>query len=114
MSNSNDSGVSPARRLFLARLAAGAAVLPLLGTQAVAGPLPHLLPDDPAAKALNYTPDAAKMDPKAEPSFKSGSHCGACVLFQGSAATGDFAPCTAFPGKSVNQNGWCRAFSPAA
>ncbi|MBL6748916.1 MAG: high-potential iron-sulfur protein [Nevskia sp.] len=103
------------RRDFLARIALGTATLPLLQlAPAQAADLPHLSPDDPAAKALSYTENAAKVDGKAEPLLKAGSHCGSCNFYQAAQAKGDCAPCTIFPGKSVNKNGWCRAWAAKA
>jgi hypothetical protein len=106
--------VSPDRRRFLSRLALGAAALPLLRMPAQAADLPHLTPDDPTAKSLHYTENASKIDPKAEPTYKAGSQCAKCALFQSAQIKGDYAPCGAFSGKSVNKNGWCMAFAPMA
>ncbi|MFI4981725.1 MAG: high-potential iron-sulfur protein [Nevskiales bacterium] len=103
--------VSSDRRRFLSRIALGAAALPLLRlTSAQAADLPHLSPDDPTAKALGYTLDASKIDPKKETAFKAGSHCGGCALFT-APASGDFGACGAFSGKAVNKGGWCRAYA---
>ena len=115
MSNQNPSKTSLERRVFLTRLALGAAALPLLNlAPAQAADLPHLSPTDPTAQALGYTEDASKIDPKAEATYKAGSHCGACALFQKASLKGGYGGCGAFAGKAVNQNGWCRAFAPAA
>ena len=106
--------VSSDRRRFLSRIALGAAALPLLRlTSAQAADLPHLSPDDPTAKALGYTTDASKIDPKKETAFKAGSHCGSCALFT-APASGDWGACGAFSGKAVNQGGWCRAYAAKA
>ena len=103
--------VSSDRRRFLSRLALGAAALPLLRVApAQAADLPHLTPDDPTAKALGFTTDASKIDPKKETAFKAGSHCGSCALFT-APASGDWGACGAFSGKSVDQGGWCRAYA---
>ena len=114
MSN-NELPAASGRRRFLARLALGAAVIPLarLGS-AEAADLPHLSADDPTAKALGYVEAATKVDPKAESMFKAGSHCGNCALFQSAQAKLGYGPCAVFAGKAVNQNGWCRTWSPAA
>lgn len=103
------------RRTFLTRLALGAAALPLLQlAPAHAADLPHLSPGDAAAKALAYTESAARIDAKSEPTFKAGSRCATCNFFQAVQASGDYGPCAIFPGKSVNQNGWCRAWAAKA
>ena len=101
---------SKSRRRFL-QLIAGAAAIPLAAPDALAAAaLPHLPTTDPAAQALAYTEDAGKLDPKKEPTFKPGSKCSGCSQYQAAQAAGGYAPCTIFPGKSVNANGWCRAF----
>ena len=103
--------VSSDRRRFLSRIALGAAALPLLRlAPAQAADLPHLSVDDPTAKALGYTTDASKIDPKKETAFKAGSHCATCALFT-APASGDWGACGAFSGKSVDQGGWCRAYA---
>ena len=106
--------VSPDRRRFLSRLARGAAALPLLRMPAQAADLPHLSPEDPTAKSLHYTENASKIDAKSEPTYKAGSQCSKCALFQSAQIKGDYAPCGAFAGKAVNKNGWCMAFAPMA
>ena len=100
--------VSSDRRRFLSRLALGAAALPLLRLPcAYADDLPHLAPDDPGAKPMHYTADAAKLDPHTEPSYVAGNHCGNCALFHYAQAKGDWAPCDVFTSKAVNSHGWC-------
>ncbi len=105
----------PSRRRFLMLVAGAAAALPLgyssLPAQAAAG-LTHLAPDDPSAKSLGYTESAGKVDPAKEAVFKKGSKCQDCALYQSAQAQSGYAPCAAFPGKSVNANGWCRAYAP--
>jgi High potential iron-sulfur protein len=55
-------------------------------------------PDDPTAKALQYTEHSTEAD----------KHCGNCNLYQGgAAATG---PCPIFPGKEVAAAGWCKSW----
>jgi hypothetical protein len=103
---------SVSRRRFLRALAA-AGMLPIVGTSDAfaATALPHLSPDDATAKSLAYTEDAAKIDAAKEPAFKQGSKCSGCAQYQSAQASGGYAPCTIFPGKSVNANGWCKAFA---
>jgi hypothetical protein len=100
------------RRCFMACIVwstASLATSPLVEAQGAE--LPHLDPADPLAKALAYTENATKVDAKAESLFKAGNHCGNCKFFQAAQAKGDYAPCQIFPGKSVNVNGWCRAWA---
>lgn len=65
--------------------------------------LPHVSKDDPMAKALKYSEDAAQSERKNADAF-----CHSCRFFKGTAgADAPWAPCELFPGKSVNRNGWC-------
>ena len=99
------------RRQFLTRLAAAGALVPLMRVGgAQAADMPHLSPTDPTAKALHYTLDASKIDPKSEPLFKAGSDCGNCVLYQG--GTAEWGGCGVFPGKAVHIKGWCQSHAP--
>jgi hypothetical protein len=102
--------MSSDRRRFLSRIVLGAAALPLLRMTTAQADLPHLTPDDPAAKALGYTSDSSRIDPKTSPTFKAGSHCASCALFT-APASGDWGACGAFAGKAVNKNGWCMAYA---
>lgn len=70
-----------------------------------------LSPSDPTAAALHYTEDASKVDAAKVPTFKAGSHCANCVLYQAASAKGGFAPCGAFAGKLVAHGGWCSAWT---
>lgn len=111
-----DSKPTISRRNFLATAAGLATAIPLsqlVCGSAQAADLPHLSPDDPTAKALAYTNDAASAAKDAM--FKPNSHCGNCSLFQAKLVSKDgWAPCAAFPGKAVNSKGWCHAWSGAA
>ena len=99
------------RRSFLARLVAGVVALPLLSNvqvpRALAQALAPLSPENPQAKALKYTPDAATATK--DPAWKPGSHCGNCQFF--TAATG---ACQIFPGSAVKPAGWCVAWAKRA
>ncbi len=99
------------RRDLLLVLAPASAVL-LAGRISLARAetaLPYLEESDPAAKSLGYVQDAAHVDPKANPTYKPGAHCANCAQLQGN--EGDaWRPCTIFPGKLVNANGWCRVW----
>lgn len=84
------------------------AVVPLgtlLATRsATGGDLPPLSEDDTSAKALAYVHDASK----AAASRKEGQFCKNCNLIQ--SKQGTWRPCSIFPGKGVNENGWCKAW----
>ncbi len=93
---------------------AAAAVIPVAtifaNRQAAAqANLPKLSLTDPVGKALMYTENAATVDKTKAPTFKPGSNCANCVQIQG--ASGDWRPCTAFPGKLVAAKGWCSAWA---
>ena len=111
MSEDENFGWSCNRRRFLIRssaaLGTGALAL-LLGRSAYASELPPLSAADPEAKKLHYTEDASKMDRGSNPSYVPGSKCASCSFFRANGATGT---CSFFPGKSVNANGWCSAYS---
>ena len=55
-------------------------------------------PDDPTAKALEYT----------EQSTQEGQNCANCNLYQGGAAAS--GACPIFPGKDVAGAGWCKSW----
>ncbi|WP_020649202.1 high-potential iron-sulfur protein [Solimonas variicoloris] len=103
------------RRHFLKTAATSAAAVAACGLFTLpAAAQEKLSPSDPTAKALNYTEDAAKVDPAKAPTFKKGSHCANCALYQTAAAKGDYAPCGAFGGRLVAGKGWCAAWAAKA
>jgi hypothetical protein len=66
---------------------------------------------DPTAVALGYAEDASQVDVAKWPKKAAGAdqQCSNCVLF---AATADgMGKCNIFPGKLVNANGWCSAWT---
>jgi hypothetical protein len=70
----------------------------------------RLDPKDPAAIKLAYVEDAARLDPKAQPKFITGSNCENCLLLQGKPGD-EYRPCTLFPGKLVKISGWCTGWA---
>lgn len=87
------------RRSFL-KLSGSTLIGLTLGTTALrASAQERLQPDDPAAKALKYTP-ASSVD---------GQICGNCMYIQGQEGNAH-RPCALFPGKLVDVNGWCSAW----
>ena len=102
----SQSNTDQKRRHLLKLAAASAASIPLAslattGT-AVAGELPQLDENDPTAKALDYVHDAAKAPAGKR---KDGTYCKNCNLIKGKEGT--WRGCAIFPGKAVNENGWC-------
>jgi len=106
----NDSFVDRRRFLKVAAATAAVALLPA-GLPARAADAVKLTEDDPTAKALGYVANAGKVDATKEAAFKKGSTCGNCMLYQAAQDKGGFAPCAAFPGKTVSKAGWCRAWA---
>ena len=99
------------RRGFL-RLAIGctAAASGLLPAFSVAADLPHLSMTDPAARALGYHADTAKVPSSQFPNHRPSQECGKCRFYRG-AAGDQWGPCLIFPGKAVHVRGWCSAFA---
>jgi len=102
----SQSTIDQKRRRALKLAAASVVAVPLasLATRgtAIAGELPHLSEDDPTAKALSYVHDAANAPAGKR---KDGTYCKNCNLIQGKEGT--WRGCSIFPGKAVNENGWC-------
>jgi hypothetical protein len=98
------------RRHFLSSAAGTIAALSVLG----AGPaqaeteLPPLPEDNPTAKALGYVDDVAKV-PAGEPMLKPDAICANCLHYKGT-ETDPVAPCALFPGWSVPDRAWCKAW----
>jgi hypothetical protein len=63
------------------------------------------------AAALGYVSDARHVDTKASPTYQAGSTCSNCSWYQGKAGDPAGGPCTFFPGKNVDANGWCRMWN---
>ena len=75
--------------------------------------LPVLSPTDPTAKALGYVEDATKVDPKTNPNFKAGQHCGNCLQWADKNRKAPLAKCNLFPGKQVKNMGWYKVWVKA-
>lgn len=79
--------------------------------------LPKLEESDAMARALGYKHDASEVDLEQFPSrgqpVKANEFCHNCVHFQAPAQQ-QWAPCTIFPGKLVNADGWCSAWAAKA
>ena len=102
-----------ARRKFIqlsAVAVAGALANP--GRRAFAQDLPHLAEDDAMAAAMKYTHDASTVDPATRANPAADQNCANCALIQGD--SGEWRPCQIFPGKLVNEGGWCSVWAPKA
>jgi hypothetical protein len=92
-------------------LKAGALGLLALGSRARAQEnKPRLDEKEPQALQLGYRHNAAEVDKKKFPGYKPGEVCGKCQFFQSKAASEEWAPCSMFPGRQVNVNGWCSSY----
>nr|B3EBZ6.1 RecName: Full=High-potential iron-sulfur protein; Short=HiPIP [Halochromatium salexigens] len=75
--------------------------------------LPHVDPaTDPTAQALKYSEDAANADRAAaarpgKPPEEQFCHNCQFVL----ADSGEWRPCSLFPGKAVHETGWCASWT---
>lgn len=101
------------RRQILKTGAMGIAAIPLAlitrrDARAQTLDLPTLTADDPQAQALGYVADASSVDASVQTTFVAGSKCSNCMLFTGGDAA--MGPCSIFPGKLVNADGWCRTW----
>jgi hypothetical protein len=97
------------RRQFAAIAVAVPVTAIFASRAAAAASLPKLDLNDPVAKALMYTHDAARIDKTKVPNFKAGSSCANCVQLKPPKA--EWQECTAFPGKLVAAKGWCSAWA---
>lgn len=108
----------PSRRGFLGRvatfvlagLAAPAALAQAAKPAAKPAALPPLPLDNPQAKALAYTENAATVK---HPLFKPGSDCANCNFYKGAPGQAH-GPCLMFPQHSVAAKGWCSAWAKKA
>ena len=105
----SESSIDQKKRRFLKITVMGVAAVPLGGLVvqggARAGAAQQLSEDDTTAKALNYVHDAANAPADKR---KQGALCKNCNLIQ--SQEGEWRPCSIFPGKLVNENGWCAAW----
>lgn len=110
------SSINRKRRVVLGGMVALAGV-PLMNTilsaQALAADLPHLKEDDPTAKALHYHHDATAAPRTDKPGAPAKDQfCHNCQFIK--ATSGAWRPCQIFPGKDVNENGWCSSWTKKA
>lgn len=109
------SEMNKSRRDAVKLMLGGLAAVPVLNlvgmTSVQAADLPHVDPaTDPTAKALKYVHDATtatRPDKAGTPG--ANQNCANCQFIQ--AAEGEWRPCSLFPGKAVNANGWCASWT---
>lgn len=82
-------------------------------SQPAAGNMPRLEESDPQAKSLAYVHDATTVDASKYPQYSEGNVCENCALYTGEAGA-EWGPCSIFPGKLVNAQGWCSVYAPKA
>ena len=103
-----------ARRKFMhlsAAAVAGLVVVP--SREAKSQDMPMLEESDPVAQSLKYTHDANAVDPASRANPAAEQNCSNCALIQGDEGA-TWRPCQIFPGKLVNNNGWCAVWAPKA
>lgn len=111
----DNSEVNKNRRRFIGKMAAALATVPLLSTidsaKALAA-MPHLTEADPTAAALHYHKNATKAPRTNKPDMPANKQfCHNCMYVK--AKHGEWRPCQIYPGKLVNQNGWCASWTKA-
>ncbi len=72
-----------------------------------------LSPQDPTARGLMFTEDAALLDTAKTPLFKPGSSCANCALYVKAQAANEHAPCITFGNRLVPAKGWCASWAKA-
>jgi anaerobic selenocysteine-containing dehydrogenase len=97
--------ISRRQMLLMTLVASGA------GSALAGEPQPKVNEKDSMAAARGYVSDARRVDTKASPTYKAGSTCSSCSWYQGKVADAAGGPCTFFPGKNVDANGWCRMWN---
>jgi hypothetical protein len=107
--------ISRRRMLSVALVAGGTVTVGLLAaaeTRAAPGAAPAKVDEkESTAVALGYVSDAKHVDKKASPTYQAGASCSSCSWYQGKAGDPAGGPCTFFPGKNVDANGWCRMYN---
>jgi hypothetical protein len=109
----NKAGIDMIRRRTILGGLAAVAGIPffktLISSPAHAAELPHLSEDDTMAKALHYHQDASTA-PRTDKGGTAAADqfCHNCRFVQSEAGT--WRPCQIFPGKAVNENGWCTSW----
>lgn len=102
--------VDSSRRRALFSIAGGAVAIPLAAISSSAHAANPVDESGPAAQGLKYRHDATKAPRVDKAGYKADSQlCSNCQFIQ--ASSGEWRPCTLFPGQAVNENGWCSAWN---
>lgn len=96
------------RDLLAVLVLGGGALAPLTRTRADTAP--RVDPKDPAAQALGYVENAARVDRQKYPSYVPGSTCDNCLQLEGKPGN-EYRPCKIFQSKLVAVGGWCTAWT---
>jgi hypothetical protein len=65
-----------------------------------------LLEEEPAARAIGYLGNAAKVDTIANPAYRRGQSCTTCAFAD--LGTGRRRGCSVVPGRLILATGWCK------
>jgi hypothetical protein len=117
----SDKPICKSRRDAVKVMLGAAAAIPMInlvgfGTARAEAPATAVTADDPTAVALKYNADAAASEraTAARPGAPADQqHCLNCQFRQPEAAgaTADYSGCQLFPGKLINNNGWCASWT---
>ena len=110
------SNVKVARRTFLRNTLVAGTAIPLAGIPIILrADGEKVAESDPTAKALGYLHDATAVDTQKYPNRATPEgqkqFCHNCKLYE--AGADGWGGCSIFPGKLVNAEGWCSAWTPA-
>jgi hypothetical protein len=83
---------------------------PVLWQSRASAEAAHLAESDPAAVAVGYRENAAKVDRTKYPNYAAEQTCANCSLFQGK-STDAWGGCTLFGDKLVAGRGWCSSWT---
>ncbi|MBK1618523.1 iron permease [Lamprobacter modestohalophilus] len=113
----SDKPMNKSRRDAVKMMLGGLASVPLVNLVGIAAAqaqdLPHVDPGtDPTAQALKYSEDATQADRAA--AARPGKppeeqFCNNCQFVL--ADSGEWRPCSLFPGKAVHETGWCASWT---
>ena len=112
----SDKPMSESRRDAVKLMLGAAVAIPvinLVGVGIARAADPAVAADDPTGVALKYNADATKADraAAARPGKPPAEQlCSTCQFSQAGTTAGWLA-CSLFPGKQVNQNGWCSSWT---